>query len=299
MRSNRFVSILTVFAAAGLVHGQTYTLRRVFHAGEVDKYVSNTATKQTMSFAGAGGQPMDIKMEQDFSFKTLRVLPSGKAAEARMTTTTKMPGLGAAMAMMGGQSKIPTTVNTEGTLDWRNRFMPKSVDNAWVANAMGPGAMGQSSAMMIQLPDRPVRIGDSWSMDMPKMQMIGMPGKPLKVTLVGRGSLHGHSILKVRIAGDISVNGDMGQIMKAMGSASTDAKNPFADAMKDMSMKMKGTIDMHGTGAIDERTGKTVSMDLAMKSDLTISITNKSAGGAPMNMSTNGTSNTQIRLAGY
>src|SRR5579871_3236263 len=90
----RTALILSALATFGLAHSQTYTLRRQFHAGEVDKYASKLSMNMAMSFGAGNSMPMDMSMDQDLIITTKKVLQGGNAAEVEMTTHVKHADMG-------------------------------------------------------------------------------------------------------------------------------------------------------------------------------------------------------------
>jgi hypothetical protein len=270
--------------------GSAHLLQRQLRPGDVDDYNISVVSKQVMSMGQMGEKDVTVKMELGYVLKTGRLIPSKHAAEITSVTTTRKMDMGDMGAAMGGAqfaTQKPITVN--GTIDSRNHIWSGRLDNASVPSMMNPGGT-QGSLILIEFPDHPVKTGDSWQMEVSGMEKMGVNKAHLRVTLLGSDHLKGHPTWKVKVAGKFPLDMDLGKMMGALSGGAS--KNPGAAALKGMSMKMKGTMDYSGIGMIDQKTGKTLSFNYVVGSDIAMDVTS-------MKMQMVGKSINTVTLKGY
>jgi hypothetical protein len=276
------------------------TIQRPLRAGDSDRYNMKMVMDQKMNMGASGSQTITSKMEAEYLLKITKLNASSRTAQAEMTVTTTK----AEMDGMMGHQTVPATkpIHESGLLDSRNRFQPSHADNSVVSSFMGMGGGGasQSAGLMIELPDHPVKTGDSWSMDIAGMSQMGMGDHRLTVTLLGPGQMNGHAVWKVKVTGHLPVSVDMNKMLGAASSSSGQGAASLSALLGSMSMTMAGSMDYAGTGVVDQKTGKTAKLDYSVASDLTMHMSPKQGGAAaPMTIKVAGSTTCTLRLAGY
>jgi hypothetical protein len=273
--------------------GSAHVIQRTLKAGDTDRYTFKMSMAQNITMGGSAVQAVTTNMEAEYRLKVLSIV--NHHARAEMTINTTKSDMG---GMMGTRSmNIPKQVKELGTLDARNRFVLTDVDNSTPSSFMNLGSAGagaQASGVLVELPDHPVKIGDSWNMELAGMDKAGMNDRTLKITLVGPGEVNGHSVWKVKVTGRVPVAMDIGKMLGAGGSSQT---GPGAAMLK--GMKMTGTMVYEGRGAIDRQTGKTVSLVYTVDSAMTMNMAGGQSGMGAMNMKVAGKTETSMFLKGY
>ncbi|MCS6776427.1 MAG: hypothetical protein RMJ43_00985 [Chloroherpetonaceae bacterium] len=201
------------------------TLRMKFKPGETLKYQTTLQMNiETPMMAQNGAMKMDISMVQNQ--KVLKALPAGGGDVEVTTTDTRASMNGQPMSL---PSNPPVTLTYDAQGNVRGvKGLPKDA-----APLMG-GGMAGANQMQLQgtfLPAKPVKPGDTWTMNVKLPGTTGgnavVKGQFLKMETIGR-----YRTAKIRTV----LTGPMNLMMNAQGQPTTDAKQA--------AMKMTGTMTM-------------------------------------------------------
>jgi hypothetical protein len=214
-------SNISLVAAAVLSSQSGSLLRRDLKAGSTDVYDVKCSTT-TVPGAGAPGEPRTIKATWTAAYKVGRAQANGPATLEVNTTDFEVGGPGIRFAA----GPPPKTRNVKCSLDPRNRINPKSSESStfqWLL------------ADFIELPERQVRIGDTWNVTLPESNFIGQSKTTLKAKLVGEQAVGGRKAWVVAIEGKNVPSHQKVQIR--MGGMSGDAKEATISGKVDVSIK--------------------------------------------------------------
>jgi len=214
-----------------------------------------------------------------------------------MTVTTTKAEMGGMM----GNRPIPTpkAIHESGVLDSRNRFQASQADNAIVSSFMGMGGgASQSAGLMIELPDHPVKVGDSWGMDVAGLSQIGAGNHKLTITPARSGT--GERSLRLesqalRPYADLHGH-EQDAWRRRIGRRPTKRLCRADGEHVDDDGRIDGLLRLRRGGPKD---GKTAKIDYSVASDLTMHMTPKQGGTQPMTIKVAGTSTCALRLANY
>jgi hypothetical protein len=234
-------------------------LTRTLAEGATEKYKVDMTMNTLMDMPGGLGEQemsMTSTAEYDLKFGKMNWQIPGMAVDATVTVT-KMDAEGMLAAAMGGKD-LPKPVTMKAYMDLQGRL-------TLAKKAAGPGfdmmsSMGSMSfsSMFIQLPDKAVKVGDSWPIKVPNT-----PGakKDQSLTATLTGERDGAWVVKVAGKYDIE--------MKPQAlPADPNKPNPMAG----QKVGLKGTIEVDGEGLVEKTTGKTLEMKSKMKTDQTASL---------------------------
>jgi hypothetical protein len=249
---------LAVLAAAAT---QEITLKRTLQPNTKDVYSVTMSTKNKMSMGamGMGEQAMTIDGTMKITMSTGAV-EGGKADVELKTTDMKYKFGGAAAGAAGAMGSAPKELVVKGKLDEKNRFTDMKAPTADAQMAMMMSNNMQSFGQSIEFPDKPVKVGDSWEVVMPKNELAGMEEAKMTATLFDDRA-DGHCI---SLTGVIPMKMDMAEMMK---------KNPDIGATTPMpNMMITGLIDVKMLGLFDKASGKTLRMTTRMNQKMKIDI---------------------------
>jgi hypothetical protein len=277
--------IIAGLAVASLaVAAQEVTLKRTFTEGSTDVYKVDTKTTQTMNTPTMGEVDTDVNSSVTYSVKFDKVDPA--TGTANVTTTTKFDKLEitGSMAQMMPNVKAPAPIVTTGQIDSQNRLKldkPAKVDPQLAM--LGSSMTMQSLGTLVQLPGKPVKLGDTWDVDIPANPFM-KDGQKVTCKLIGEKNVDGVDAWVVGMTGNIKIAADMSEMMK---------NNPEAAASPAAGMKIlvNGTVDLDSQATIEKSSGKTLTVDTKMKSK-----TNVELPDMGMNMDGGGTTTMTVAL---
>ncbi len=260
-------------------------LRRELKSGSTDKYTMTLATKQTIS-SPAGDQELSVDGALKMAFNTSNVSEKKDSADlAIVVSDMELKFGGVAEMAQGMMGEMPKTYTVKGRVDNRNQFTNAKVEGLSMQQQMMAGGV-QSMANLsgVVFPEKPVKIGDSWDVQMPKNEVMGTDAATLKATLVGEKTIDGIAAWEITFGGKLPVNMDLSKM--------TGAGDPTGGSIPEMKMVMKGTNTIKATLYVEKTTGRTLSMDGSMDSDQTVDLTDMG-----MTVTTKGTTKTALKLA--
>jgi hypothetical protein len=251
------MSVLVVVAAQ-----DGKLLRRELKTGAVDTYSFSMKSNQTATMDGgpAAGQemPIDVGMTMKMALKQGAFDEKEKKAPVDVDVTEIALDLGSMGAMMGGANEIPKEMKLTAHLDHLNRLSGFKMPKMGMAGMMMGGGGGSLGPLFVEFPEAPVKVGDSWKMKMPPMP-IAKGDTDLVATLTGEKEVDGKQLFTISVKGTMAVDGDMAEMMKD----NPDFANSPVGGMK---MLMKGTVDFDGEALVEKATGRTIKMNMSMKS---------------------------------
>lgn len=261
MRSLALVSLL---ALAALGSAQTVTLRFKPPVGTTRSYVTTTSMVQNVP-----GMPAPMTMSQTMPMTYRVVSRSGglttiqtKTGQVKVTVPAGSPMAAqkAQIERMASGMTSTMTVDEFGTL---KSMGATGAPGASLANGIGAGMA--SGAQGISYPNKPLKVGDTWtgSLDMGKSMSktvpMGMTAKgkiPIVYRLLGIEKQGGKTLARI----SMTMNGSTSMAMGAAGAG--------AGGGKSMSMTMR--MASQGTMVVDAATGLLQSMSTKMSNDMAI-----------------------------
>lgn len=268
------LSVTLGAASAGLLQDE-YTLRLNFEPGQVDRYQAEMVSTMKMSSPGAGDQDFSVKGTMDYAYHFGKVGDDGKAELEMKVTNIQVEASGAAEAMMSGQ-EMPKEYSIVGKIDDRYRLTDAKTVGlpAQTQMIMSLGGSGTSS-VLFELPEKPVKVGDTWPVRMPANPMVGDKPQELTAKFVGIKEVEGTPFYEIQVAGNVPLDIDMAEVMKKMSEAAGGAAGGgggMADLLAGMSIRIKGALDVTNTAHFEVKTGRLSTMDTKVDAKQTMSM---------------------------
>ena len=235
-------------------------LRRALAVG-AETYKIEDKVQQTVD-SPLGSQPMAIATSRTLVLKTASVdAASGTGRVEATTTVDKVDASGGAASLMG--AKPQPTVQT-GKLDVRGRlaFDPLPRTDA-LANLLSGTGGTVTAGVFVELPEKPVRIGDSWDVVVPKSPYLLDADQRLAAVLTGERDFEGKPVWTVSIRGTIRTDVDTSRLPGGKG---------VETAMGTLTLRMRGAVEIAGEGLVEKATGRTLSMETKGTSKATIDL---------------------------
>lgn len=247
------VSGIAVVLAA-LAAAQGITLRKTIKQG-VESYHVQAKAKATIAMPGGGDQDLGTTAEESLSYKFGVAGTDGSAPVEVTTKIEKFDMEGPLADLLGDQKdKLLGSNTTSGKLDPLNRFTADKSDKIDPRSYL-PGAANFSYVgPLVQFPDKPVGIGDTWDIPVPKGPTTGEVDQKLTAKLVGEKN----GAYLVSVTGSLKVDVNVEKLMK---------DNPVTGLSGvDMTgMRVTGTMDIVGEGTLDMLTGQTLAIEYKIK----------------------------------
>lgn len=272
--------ILAALAASFVLAPQQGTLlRHELKENTTETYKVATVIKQTMTIPSMGDQDVDMKSSMNYAVKINKVdATTGLAQVDTIFSDMKTEADGMVGQMMQGeQDQAPKEIKTTGTLDARNRFTVTKKPASSSAQMMLEQLNPTSSIVFIELPEKAVAVGDTWTFDLPKSPLFGKDQQKLTAKLTGERD--GDWV--VAITGTIKLDADLTEIMKNMPN------NPLGGAQTTLT----GTAALKGEALIDKASGKMMSYVVDATSKTTVNLPEQG-----INIDTAGTVKTVMTL---
>jgi hypothetical protein len=253
-------------------------LRRTFVPGATDVYRIESSMRQSFTLPGMGEQDLTVDNVQLYSVKVNKV--DGDTAEIETVTKTEKLEFGGGMASMIPTPPTPGPVTLPGRLDNRNRATFTKIPSS-PEMAMFSAALSGTYSIMVELPEKAVRVGDTWQIVVPKGPFTGREDQFLTARLTGERVVDGVSAWVVQITGRLNSTIDMNELAK---------DNPDANPMG-MSMVIKSVMDVKGEGLVEKATARTLQMDTSIGTKQNVNITDMG-----MSIDSSGTTTMRVRL---
>ncbi len=262
-RSTTLISTLAAALCLAAPTLQGIVLRRTHTEGAKDVYSVETTMDQTIGLAavGMGDQEMSIKSTATMTLHTLKVSPETGLADVQLVTSDFKVETGGLASMMGDPTaNMPKEVKVAGALDVRNHFT--AVPTKPSADTMMTNLLSSAgtATQFFELPEGPVKVGDSWEVVVPKNPATGGKESRLKATLTGERTENGTAVWVVALDGTIAIDLDMTEMLKA---------NPdMAGGAQLGSMKVVGSLVIKAEALLEKAGCRTISVttEIASKS---------------------------------
>lgn len=271
--------MLVTVAMAGRQEGTT--LRRTLKENATDTYSIESKSSQTIALPnGMGDQDMTFNVASTFKVTTGKVDATTGAAD--VTTEVKVDKMDADGPMAQQIPQVKDPIVTKGTLTALNHFTPTDAAAAAQKSfeSMGAVSASSTSGVFVDFPDKPVKIGDTWDVTIPKSPFTGTEDQKLTAKLVGEKKQGDVDVWMISITGTMKVDIDTSKLPK-----STNPDSPMAN----QPMHIRGTEDMDIQSLVEKSTGRTVHSDAKVKSKNSLEVMG-------MNIDMSGTSSSTIDL---
>jgi hypothetical protein len=266
-----------VAATAFAVHQDGVVLKRVLTPNSTDTY---KIEMKSVNSTPMGDATVNGTMKVVYKIGSLG--EDGKADLEMVTSDMKFEFGGLAEMASGMMNDLPKTTTVKGKIDERNRITDMKMPGANMQMQMLMGNTQSNVGQSIEFPEGPVKVGDTWTVTIPKNEMAGMAESKLQAKLLKEADHNGVPAYQVTVTGSIPMKMDMAEMAK---------KNPeAAGGMAGMgSMILTGKNDVTINAIIEKSTGRTLEMTTTMKSK-----TNISGDQLPMTIDVDG--NTTIKM---
>lgn len=261
-RSTALIATLALSMGAIATVQDTVTLTRTFTEGQTDKYSLSVKTDTTtdLSAMGQGEMQMTFDMSQIVSY-TFSNVKDGAADVKFKYSDIKMKLDGPMAEMMGGaQDQMPKEMTGSFKMDKLGKITGFKMDNEQAAGmmAMFGGGSSQGDPMsFFAFPKDGVKIGDTFTMELPPMPMFEKDKSKVTGKIVGEEKVMDMDAYKIEVTGDMKMNFDMGEAMRRSGSSE----------MPQMNMVMTGDVKSKGTTYVEKATGRILVMESVTSTD--------------------------------
>jgi hypothetical protein len=268
--------------SAGFVYQDAVLLRLKLAPNTTDSYTIETVVKQTINMPnGMGEQDLTVSTKALYTLKTLEL--DGEKANVEATTKVediKMEG-GMAGSMPGMDANTPPVV-LKGKIDSRGRIVLETSKISPMAMALSGGS--NTSTPFVELPEKAVKIGDTWDVIVPKGPMTQDEDQKMVAKLIGEKEFDGRKVWVVSMVGTVKNVMDSSKLP-------TEMKADSAGPMGDMKMIIRGTSEITSEGLVDKETGRTLQMTSTGKTKQAIELSDMG-----LNIETAGTISTKMTL---
>jgi hypothetical protein len=248
-------SILSVMALSVLATAfmqDEMLVRRSLMEGDKDTYQVTTKVVQTMTptdpKAGAmvGGETrFEMSMSLELKSSIGKLSEDKKSAAFDLDFSNIVYDFGS-MSGMVPQDSLPKAMKANGRIDERGRVLEMRMPD--LPSALG-GSGGMAGPMMVELPEKAIKIGDSWQVAIPTADALGAKGSTMTAKLIGIEEYESIPSLLVELTASMPIDADLGESVQASGAPP-------------MKMLAKGKFDMKGRAFVQRSNGKTLRMDL-------------------------------------
>jgi hypothetical protein len=182
------------------------------------------------------------------------------------------------MAGMVPQDSLPKAMKANGRIDQLGRVLEMKMPDL-------PAALGKSGGlagpMMVELPERAIKVGDTWEMAIPTAETLGAKDAKMVAKLVGVEDYESIPALVVDLTASMPIDADLGEAATVSG-------------VPPMQMLAKGRFEMKGKAYVQRSNGRTLKMDLSFD---TISRIKMPDVGIEFDTTGHGTSTVKIVLS--
>lgn len=266
MRKRLLILTVAVSCAAMASAQDGSLLRKLLVENSTETYKVTIGGSQNIEVPGQG--PMDIayKGGYDWIFKYKTIDKTKDVADVDVTVKDlkfEMDG-----GMMGQGPEMPKEIVSTGKMDGRYRLSELKSQSPNMQMMMTMGA-GSAVSPFIELPEKPVKVGDSWEAKLPKNPFLGDVEVKLKATFKGDGKLEDKTGNLIELEGDVPLNVDLSKVLAEMAKSGND---PSGGAMADMKMTMKGAMKVKVSVVLDKASGKALVSIVTVDSNSTMEL---------------------------
>jgi hypothetical protein len=256
------------------------TIQRTLTENTTEVYKIDSKVNQTIESQQMGEMPLNVTSAMTYQINTGKVDPSGGTAAVQVTVSVDKMDADGPLGDLLGQQKIKPVIET-GTIDKFGHMVleaPKAFDLMEAAMA---GTQTTQSSMFIELPNHPVKVGDTWTIAIPKSAFMS-DDQSITAKLVGDKTVDGKSVWVVDVTGNVTTVIDSTKM-----PSSGDSPSPLSK----MKFVCKQFAQVDGEGFVDKATGRTVSYTTGGKMKNTIEIPDHD-----MTIDANGTYSSTVKL---
>lgn len=265
----RFITIafagVTALAFAAVQDGVKLRLQHAEKA--TSAYKVTIVGNQSVDVPTMGPMDINFKGSYDWSLTTKSVDKEKNTAEMETKVTNFKFEMEGPMAMPDNQN-MPTEIVGTAKIDDRYRLVELQGNRTDPRMLMAMGASAGLSPF-IELPEGPVKPGDTWNIKVSKNPFLGNTETDLKGTFKGESTVDGKSGYAVEMIGTLPVDVDLGKLLEEMAKQGNDPTGGMAGSIR---MTMKGTMDVKMSAVLDKATGKVLSSTSVMGSNMTMNL---------------------------
>lgn len=272
--------------AAGRMQ-EEHLLRFELNPNSVDKYKVQMSMNMTLDAPGAPPN-LAVNSSMDFELKTGAIDEKG-LADVEMKTTNMVVETSDVPAGTPPPD-LPKEMIVTGKIDNRYRLTEaKQKGLTGEAALMMNMSNANQTSMFIELPEKPVKVGDSWKFSMAKNPMLGEKDHQLTATLKGLAIHEGIPAFEIEISGKIELDVNMAEAMKKAAETSGGAGGAEA-LLGGMDIVVKGSIGVGGKVFLAQKGGRLLYSETAMDSKQSMEMMG-------MTMNIDGKTNMKMSLA--
>lgn len=262
-KSLKVVSLFALSAFALAATQDAVSLKLVLKEGDKDVYKVASVVDQEVDASAFGAGPMNMKIESSMTltYNTGKVDDKGIAAMVIDVTDADMKFDGPMGAPPG--MEMPKSYKVLGKMNSMGQFSDVKIEGLPAMAMMMSGSSMSSMLNTVSLPDKGVKIGDTWDVVLPKNPMMGDSDSKMKATFVATKDVDGKKVHEISVVGPVTLNMDTSKLP--------------ADATGGMAMKMTGTIDIKTTVQLDAATCKVRLADSTGKMNMKVELVDMSA----------------------
>ncbi|MBV6458298.1 MAG: hypothetical protein HONBIEJF_01424 [Fimbriimonadaceae bacterium] len=165
---------------------------------------------------------------------------------------------GMAATAQGALDELPKTYKIKGFLDEMNRFTEPKLEGIDQRSMMMSGMEQMRNSFFFELPEKAVKVGDTWTIKLPSTAMIKKE-TPMECKFMGEETIDGTAAYKIEMKADMKIDADMSEMA---GDANTGGVQ--------MKMIMKGTNVMTTTLWMEKGTGRALKTETKVVGDQTM-----------------------------
>src|SRR5688500_15494592 len=211
---------VAVVAVAGFGVQGEFSIRRELRQGDKEAYKVTTKVSQTMTpsdpnqAAMLGGEmKFDMSMTMDMGLYFQKVSDDKKSADTEMSFTNIVYDFGTMAGMMPTEN-LPKSMKATGKIDDRSRMSEFKMPDLPAALAGSRGMMGP---LMVELPEKAVKIGETWEMPMPTGEMLGAKDAKMTAKLLATEDFNRIPAFVVELVCGLRIDADLSEVAQASG----------------------------------------------------------------------------------
>lgn len=262
MRMNRTLVLAGLALTTVALAGQDGTLlRRTLKENSTDTYKIEAKVKQTANIPNQGEQETNITTAATYVLKTDSVdADKGVAKISLSRTVDSIEADGPAGEAL--KSNMPKPTTTKGTLDVRGNLEMEKGKMTTAQAMMAAQDAGGNPCIMV-LPEKAVKVGDTWTIKVPKGDMTYPEDQTITAKLVGDKKYKDKDVWVISTTGTVKIDVDTAKFPD-----DPDATGPMAN----MKMHFTGPSEMTGETLVEKATGKTLYAEVKTKATQKIEI---------------------------
>ncbi|MDR3691305.1 MAG: hypothetical protein P4L46_18135 [Fimbriimonas sp.] len=272
MISARFSLLLSICLVSALSSARLdgVLLRKTLKSG-IETYHLVSVVKQTITMPDNGGdQALDISRTATYTFKIGAVDQAGGIAPVELTTKTDQIDFKGALAeLLKSQSDNDSDSKTmKGNIDELNRFVSADASKVDPMSVINGSTNTSVAGLFIQFPEKPVNIGDTWDVTIPKGPITGKKDQKLTAKLVSLTKVADRDIYVLSLIGKVKTDIDVAELVK-------NSDEQVAGFLGQLNMVITGDIEFDCQANVDKATGQTLLMTMKTSTNQTMVTSDK------------------------